>query len=159
MDNETFRNLAANEVKGQCSQNQRAFLAEHFDDWREALRELDTTTGQRVADLEAQLVGLRARMTELTSIPSELIILELELVGKVEKSAHFLKHVRARLASLNSESSIIRSAGSDEAEFLRRAIETHKRVLDDGADADRADAALYAALDGAWKFDEILQVG
>lgn len=159
MENETFRNLAAYEVKGQCTQSQRAFLAENFDEWREALHELDSITGQRVADLEAQLVGLRARMAELAPIPSELIILELELVGKVEKSAHFLKHVRSRLASLNSECSIIRSAGSDEAAFLRRAIETHKRVLDDGADADRADAALYAALDGTWKFDDLLPVG
>ena len=159
MNKDTFRNIAANEVKGQCTQSQRAFLAERFDDWREALHELDSITDQRVSDLEAQLVGLRARLTELPSIPSELIILELELVAKVEKSVRFLKHVRSRLASLNSEASFIRMTDSDEANFLRRAIETHKRVLDEGADADRADAALYAALDGTWTFDEILLVG
>lgn len=159
MDTKTFRNIVAEEVKGRCTPGQQAFLAEHMSQWREALQELDVMTDQRVTELESQLVGIRSRMSDLESIPSELIVLELELISKADKASHFLKHVRSRLASLNIDSSDVRTSDPDEAEFLRRAIRAHKRLLDDGADADQTDAALYAALDGTWKFDEILHVG
>lgn len=159
MDPKQFRNIVADEVKGRCSAAQRAYLAQHPAAWDEALVSLDTETSERVAVHNARLTEVRERMSRLDSVPSELILAELDLMERVDKASHFLEYVRTRLAQLRDGAERPTECGGDgeKVAFLRSAIEEHRRLIERNVDPDLVDSALYDALDGKWSFGDILE--
>lgn len=155
MDPKQFRNLAADEVKGRCSASQRAFLNQHVVEWEEALASLDVETSGRVSLLNGRLADVRRRMIDLDSVPSELILAELDLMERVDKASRFLEYVRARLNQVRCNAVISTDIKDESDDFLRSAIEEHRRLIEKNVDPNRADASLYDALEGRWTFGNI----
>lgn len=162
MSDDAFARLVADEVKNKVTAEQREYLTipENRDRWERALVTLTDNLNNQLADLDDREERERERYEPLGKDGLKLLA---EMLADVEnrkkKVSRFLFHVERRIEAVQRL-----AAGSSEeieerarlVEFLRRSIEQHRSLmLRENLEPTAIDLALWDALNGEWKFDDI----
>lgn len=163
MRDESFADLVALEIKNHATEEQKAYLRlpENWNRWQRAIQAL-------IDNLDRQLAGItqqeQRQIEAYTDMPDAIAVVS-ELMAEFDyrrkKIERFRFHVLRRL----DEVSALISNGSEEieerahtVEMLRRAIQKHREMMDEfDLDPTPIDKALWAVLNGEWKFDTITE--
>jgi hypothetical protein len=162
INDDTFARMVAEEVKNKLSPQQKKILSspENWDKWKECLLILIDNLDRQIdlikedAEADADRYGSMGRSGEKLAREAAKAY-----QAKIVKIDRFKFHVNRRLDDLmlmmeTGES--IESDGWDEVAFLKRAISTHRSLLNQYDLEDTSvDRALWAALENRWEFDSI----
>ena len=164
MNDDVFARLVAEDVKNKVSQGQKDLLRlpENWDRWQKALLALIENLNNQLDTIEAHCEAAETRYESFGQDGNKMLeesLAEYEIRRK--KINRFRFHVEGRL----DEVSRMISMGTDQideelktVEFLRHAIQKHRFLLEAfDMDVSDIDEALYFALEGLWKFDDIEQ--
>lgn len=162
MQQEFFARLIAEEVKGKATHSQIEYLhlPENWERWQEALYALLKNLDSQLQEIDDNERADERRFTGLGRDGIRLMTeASLSYEDRRKKIGRFRFHVQSRLDEVTRMITIGtpgHSSASDAAKFLRKAIETHKDYIEEGSrDPDAVDAALWAALDGVWRFSDL----
>jgi hypothetical protein len=162
MLDETFARLVAEEVKNRVTQEQKDYLRlpENWTKWQRALVALCDNLNNQLSQLADQEKSDTVRYRELGESGLKLLAESLsEFESRRKKITRFKFHVDARLDEVTRMIALGSDAIDDRlktVDFLRKAIEKHRSLLDElDLEATPIDQALWAALDGKWEFDGI----
>lgn len=161
MNDEVFARLVAEEVKNRVSDVQREFLAmpENWGRWKTALEALLDNLDRQLVDLDQR--DQRAKDTYSGIEGGQSLMVEQLTANedRRQKIVRFRFHVETRLNEVHRRIVLDNAENEPDsmANFLRRAIETHRELVlaaeeDDRIDAEEVDEALWASLDGSWTF-------
>lgn len=162
MNDDAFARLVAEEVKNNVSDSQKQYLLlpENWGRWHRALSALVDNLGGQLARIEKETAQQVARY-ELLGDNGFSMVAEIaaESDHKTKKISRFKFYVESKLEEVNRMIAL----GTDHidekvkvVEFLRRAILTHKQMMEDNdLEPTGIDLALWGALDGAWSFDKV----
>ena len=162
MNDDAFARLVAEEVKNNVSNAQREYLMlpDNWSRWQRALKALLDNLDSQIANINRQRADEIARYEAMGEDGFKLVA---EAASnhdhRSKKISRFRYHVESKLDEVDRMIAL----GSDEndekvafVQFLRSAIATHKKMLEDNdLEATSIDIALWDALDGVWSFDNI----
>ncbi|CAB4590253.1 MAG: hypothetical protein F2534_19105 [Actinobacteria bacterium] len=158
IDTKDFLNLVADEVKGRASLHQRRFLEQSPERWLAAIEELLGELDQQLQHLDVRLTTVRQAADAGTLALHLAVQDELDLQRRVGKATTFRLNVERRLAEVRDLFADLSelSPAEQRVRMLERAIRTHRELLAvvDDDQAEAVDEALWAVLDGEWRFPE-----
>jgi hypothetical protein len=166
MLDDTFARLVAEEVKNKVTPEQKDYLRlpENWTRWQRALTVLTNNLDQQLESLKNE----ERRDTEnYRALGDDGVKLLTESLSEIEvrrkKILRFKFHVDSRvdevtqMIALGSDAVDERLRG---VEFLRKAIERHRELLDEfDIEPTAVDRALWAALENKWDFDSVTDPG
>lgn len=160
LTNEAFARLVAEDVKNRVTDEQRRYLRlpENLGRWQRNLVALLENLAGQLSDLSEKEQTDTSRYQSLGEDGVRLLAeMQADTDQKRKRISRFRYHVEARLDEAtrliaSSETSV----PEEMAAFLQKSIEKHRELINE-ADIDPSpiDEALWAALDGYWKFDDI----
>jgi len=164
MQDEFFARLVAEEVKGRVNKGQADYLRlpENWSRWQRALVALIDNLNNQLANLSSEEQDDTARYKQMGEDGLRLLAEKsAEYEQRKKKIARFKFHVEARL----DEVSKMIALGTDQLEekfeaieFLRKAIQKHQSLMvEHNLEETAIDKALWAALDGEWRFESITE--
>lgn len=164
MNDEAFARLVAEEVKGRATIEQSDYLRlpENWTRWqRSIVALLDNLNGQ-LAEIAESDKRDEARYRPLGNEGLKLLAESLaESENRRKKVQRFKFYVESRLDEINRMIAMGNDAVDERMKtvtFLRKAIETHKEMMDRfDLEPTAVDIALWASLDGRWEFDNIAE--
>jgi hypothetical protein len=166
MLDDTFARLVAEEVKNKVTPEQKDYLRlpENWTRWQRALTVLTNNLDQQLESLKNE----ERRDTEnYRALGDDGVKLLTESLSEIEvrrkKILRFKFHVDSRvdevtrMIALGSDAVDERLRG---VEFLRKAIERHRELLDEfDIEPTAVDRALWASLENKWDFDSVTDPG
>jgi hypothetical protein len=160
ISDDSFAWMVAEEVKNKLSPRERQILLqpENWGKWQRCLVALVDNLDDQIARIEEDE---EADSRRFASIGSRRLQNEAESAyrGRKQKIERFKFYVNKRLDQVTAmieNGSTPEMSGAQEVEFLRRAINQHRKMLVDNDMEDTPiDRALWAALDGRWEFDNL----
>jgi len=162
IDEQTFAQMVAEEVKNKLSPIQRDLLTqrENWDRWRDHLIALIDNLDDQISDIDADN---QADIERFQSMGRDGKILAQEASRAYEarkkKILRFRFHVNKRLDDVSAmidTGEAPESNGWQEMETLKRAIIKHRAMLREfDLEETAIDRALWAVLDNEWLFDSI----
>jgi predicted nucleic acid-binding Zn-ribbon protein len=162
MNDDAFARLVAEEVKNKVSKNQREYLMlpENWSRWQRGLVALEKNLSNQLDQLSASEKEDTARYSVLGDDGVRLLAEALsDYENRKKKIERFKYHVDNRLDEITKMIAVGVDAVDDEVkmiDFIRRAIVTHKEMLFEfDMEPTPIDLALWASLEGKWKFDNI----
>lgn len=163
MQDEFFARLVAEEVKNRVSQGQMDYLRlpENWTRWQRCLNALIDNLDDQLDDLYQREEDANDRYKAMGEDGLKLLAeSSSEYEARRKKITRFKFHVEARLDEVTRMIALGSSSIDDRmktVDFLRKAIEQHREmVLSNNYEATPFDEALWAALEGKWKFDDIV---
>lgn len=163
MHDDAFARLVADEVKNRVTDEQRAYLrlGENHVRWARALEGLLVNLDNQIEDLDRQVGSVR---TQFANLGEDGVRLMAEMLTSLEDKRRKISRFRFYVAARSDEVTRLISASAntvtDQARmsaFLRKAIEQHRALINEhDCDYSDIDEALWAALDGRWDFDTII---
>jgi len=156
MDQLTFRNLVADEIKCRTTDMKRRYLVDNPERWISTIEELRCDLDSQLERIDGQIAQVRSHGGDGSMPVAAAVERELDLDRKRSNIERFGRHVDARLAEIRDRFADLDALTPIEREvrLLRRAIEAHRRLVAVVDDTDAIDAALYAVLQGEWHFPE-----
>lgn len=162
MNDDAFARLVAEEIKNNVTQEQRDYLnlPENWTRWQRAVNTL-------ARNLDNQLETIRTteqrEIEKYQSLGKDGIKLLAEVTAEFDNRRKKIERFRYHVITRLDEISRMIALGTDAidermktVEFLRKAIEAHRDTMRHyDMEATPIDAALWKALDGQWKFDDI----
>lgn len=162
MLDDTFARLVAEEVKNRVTGEQKDYLhlPENWGRWQRALIALNDNLSAQLAAMASQESAETNRYRELGDEGVRLLAESLsEYEHRRKKIARFKFHVDARLDEVTRMIALGTDAVDERlktVDFLRKAIERHRSLLDDyDMEPTAIDRALWATLEGKWEFEAI----
>lgn len=162
MLDETFARLVAEEVKNRVTDEQKEYLRlpENWGRWQRALTALTSNLEAQLTQIATQEQTDTERYRDLGDAGLKLLAESLaEFESRRKKITRFKFHVDARLDEVTRMIAMGTDAVDERlktVEFLRRAIEQHRSLLDEhDLEPTAIDRALWAALDGKWEFGNV----
>jgi hypothetical protein len=162
IDEHTFAQMVAEEVKNKLSPIQRDILLErgNWERWKEHLVVLVENLDDQISDIE---MDNQADLDRFNSMGRDGRILAQEASRAYEarkkKILRFKFHVKKRLDEVTAmldTGQAPESNGWQETERLKRAIIKHRSMLKEfDLEETAIDRALWAVLDDEWLFDSI----
>lgn len=160
ISDDSFAWMVAEEVKNKLSPRERQILLqpENWGKWQRCLVALVDNLDDQICRIEEDE---EADSRRFASIGSRRLQNEAESAyrGRKQKIERFKFYVNKRLDQVTAmieSGSAPEMSGTQEVEFLRRAINQHRKMLVDNDMEDTPiDRALWAALDGHWEFDNL----
>jgi chromosome segregation ATPase len=162
IDDITFAQMVAEEVKNKLSPSQRELLMEreNWERWRENLQALVDNLDEQIEDID---FDNQSDMERFYSLGRDGKILAQEASKAYEarkkKIMRFRFHVNKRLDDISSmieTGEELQSNGWQEMETLKKAIIKHRALLREfDLEETSIDRALWAVLDNEWLFDSI----
>ena len=157
MNDEIFSRLVAEEVKNRVSESQRLYLElpENQQRWKRALLALMRNLQSQI-DSISQDKELDIKRYSDFGVDGEKLLVEATAsydlrIGKIERFKMFVEKRLDYAVSLSETKD-----SSERLKFLESAINKHRQLFKEfDIEADDADLALWAALDGRWMFDEV----
>jgi len=157
MNDEIFSRLVAEEVKNRVSESQRLYLElpENQQRWKRALLALMRNLQSQI-DSISQDKELDIKRYSDFGVDGEKLLVEATAsydlrIGKIERFKMFVEKRLDYAVSLSETKD-----SSERLKFLESAINKHRQLFEEfDIEADDADLALWAALDGRWMFDEV----
>jgi hypothetical protein len=145
-----FALLVSEDIKNKADQRTRDYLRleENRDLWRACLLDIIETVSGKIDMLDTEISALRSTYTDFSVDPAAA------LEDQKSKSMRFRFHAEKRLAELDRMSALgdATDPSVSLATFLRDCIIEHRRRVSDSREPCEADTALWASLDGEWKF-------
>ena len=153
-----FAQMVAEEVKNKLPPSRRADLMkeENWDRWKRALYALIENLDDQIESVEADAEADANRYNAMGRDGKRLAeTAQAAYDQRLNKINRFKFHVENRLHQV--ESMIAGDQTIDDAvDFYRKAITTHRRMLDEyDMEATSIDKALWATLENKWQFDSI----
>jgi hypothetical protein len=162
MNDDFFARLVAEEVKNKTStmHKQELLKPENWNRWREALIVLSDNLQSQIENIESDSESDSKRYSALGYAGAKLTKESRNYYdNKATRIKRFKFHVDKRLDEVSlmiDTGEEIQNDGWEQAEFLRRAITTHRAMLRNFDMEDTAiDRSLWDALDSNWTFDSI----
>ena len=162
LNDDAFMRLVAEDVKNRTTDEQRSYLRmeESRTRWQRALQALIVNLDEQFADLEARERIETARLTRLGKDGMVLLVeFQTDMEERRRKINRFKFHVETRLDEAERLSAITSDDSTERSrmfEFLQRAITRHRELItENDYDYSNIDEALWAALDGHWRFDDL----
>jgi hypothetical protein len=162
MNDDSFARTVAEEVKNKISpmHKQELLKAENWNRWKDALIALSDNLQNQIDSIESDSESDSQRYSALGSAGNKLTKESRNYYdNKATKIKRFKFHVDRRLDEvclMIDTGEEIKTDGWEQAEFLRRAIITHRAMLDSFDMEDTAiDRSLWDALNNNWTFDAI----
>lgn len=157
---DSFAWMVAEEVKNKLSPRDRQILLqpENWNKWQRCLIALVDNLDEQIARIEEDA---EADARRFASIGSRRLQTEAESTyrQRKQKIERFKVYVNKRLDQVTAMIESGRApemTGTQEVEFLRRAINQHRKMLEEHDLEDTPiDRALWAALEGRWDFDTV----
>jgi hypothetical protein len=156
IDTATFRNLVAAEVKGRATTHQQRYLEACPQRWIEHLTDLLANLDRQLADVEHRVATVRAA-AESGALPLHTAVQEeLALGQRADNATRFRVHVERRLGEVRERFADLAAMSPVEQRLhlLQQGVRRHRELIEQGADPDEVDAALWAVLDGEWRFPQ-----
>lgn len=164
MNDDAFARLVAEEIKNNASEQQRDYLRlpENWSRWHRAIKSLSDNLDNQLKAIHDRNQQEVARYSELGDDGIKLIAeATAEFDNRRKKIERFKFHVTSRLDEVSRMIALGTDAVEERlktVEFLRKSIEQHKELMAYyEMEATPIDIALWSALDGRWKFDEITE--
>lgn len=162
MNDDTFARMVAEEVKNKVSpiHKQELMLPENWSRWKHALIALSDNLQNQIESIESDSESDSSRYSSLGPAGVKLTRESRKYYDtKATRIKRFKFHVDKRLDEVSlmiDTGEEIQNDGWEQVEFLRRAITTHRAMLQDFDMEDTAiDRSLWDALDNNWTFDSI----
>lgn len=162
MNDDAFARLVAEEVKNKVGRAQKEFLMlpENWNRWQRALLVLAKNLENQLNNIDDDEADDRERYEALGEDGVRLLAEALaDYENRRKKIERFKYHVDNRVDEVTKMIALGVDSVDDElktVEFLRKAIVRHKEMLAEyDMEATVIDAALWAALEGKWTFDNI----
>jgi hypothetical protein len=160
MNDDAFARMVAEEVKNKLSPFHKQQLIEkgNWERWRDALVLLSENLQEQIDSAEEEA---ESDISRYRSMGHEGMVREAKKAYdiRVKKISRFKFHVDKRLDEVScmiETGNEMTSDGWGEADFLKRAISTHRKMLRDfDLEETSIDRALWAALNDKWLFDDI----
>ena len=162
MNDDAFARLVAEEIKNNASDEQRDYLRlpENWSRWHRAVKALADNLDNQLEIINDRNKSEIARYQQLGEDGLKLIAeATAEFDNRRKKIERFKYHVVSRLDEVSRMIALGTDAVEERlktVEFLRKAIEQHREKMREyDMEPTPIDAALWAALDGRWSFEEI----
>jgi hypothetical protein len=162
MNDDSFARMVAEEVKNKISpiHKQELLKPENWNRWKDALIALSENLQDQIDDIESDSESDSRRYSSLGSAGKKLTRESRNYYdNKATKIKRFKFHVDKRLDEvclMIDTGETIQNDGWENVEFLRRAIVTHRAMLESFDLEDTAiDRSLWDALENKWTFDSI----
>jgi hypothetical protein len=162
MIDDVFARLVAEEVKNRVTLEQADYLRlpENWTRWQRALLALTNNLNNQLEELKKAESADTRKYKALGDNGLKLLAECLsEHESRRKKITRFKFHVDARLDEVTRMIALGSDAVDDRmkaVEFLRKAIERHRKMMIDLVlEPTAIDQALWSSLDGKWEFDEI----
>jgi len=162
LTDDAFVRLVADDVKNRVTDEQRSYLrlSSNSERWVEALQSLLTSLDNQTLDLNRRE---QAEVQRYSSLGDDGVVLLAELQTDIEerrtKIGRFRFHVETRLDEarrMQSIASYVADERGRASDFFREAIARHREmILAYDFEYSDIDEALWATLDGLWKFDDV----
>lgn len=162
VNEDTFARMVAEEVKNKLSPTHKKILLDkqNWPLWQKTLVSLSENLEEQLVDIRSDMDADRSRF-EAMGVSAKKLLSESNsaYLSKMTKIERFKFHVDKRLdeVSLMLETGEeITSDGWKEVDFFRRAIGTHRALIQECDLEDTViDKALWATLDNKWLFNDI----
>ena len=162
MNDDSFARLVAEEIKNNASDQQRDYLRlpENWSRWYRAVKSLSDNLDNQLKIIHDSNEEEVARYLKLGDDGTKLIAeTTAEFENRRKKIERFKFHVTTRLDEVSRMIALGTDAVEERlktVEFLRKSIERHHELMATyDMEATPIDIALWSALDGKWKFEEI----
>lgn len=162
MNDDSFARLVAEEIKNNASDQQRDYLRlpENWSRWYRAVKSLSDNLDSQLKIIHDSNEEEVARYLKLGDDGTKLIAeTTAEFENRRKKIERFKFHVTTRLDEVSRMIALGTDAVEERlktVEFLRKSIERHHELMATyDMEATPIDIALWSALDGKWKFEEI----
>lgn len=162
LNDDAFMRLVAEDVKNRVTGEQSDYirLLENNERWQRALQALITNLNDQLADLDTREHVETSRLSRLGNDAMVMLVeFQTDMDDRRRKINRFRFYVETRLdeaqrlAVMGSDNSTERSRAVD---FLHRAIVKHRELItENDYEYSNIDEALWAALDGHWRFDNL----
>jgi len=161
-NDDDFARTVAEEVKNKLSPDQKSELLkpENWGRWRDALIALSENLQNQIDNIESDAQSDSRRYSAMGREGSRLERESQTHYGqKAQRVRRFKFHVDKRLdqvVKMIETGESIKTDGWDEVDFLRRAIFTHRQMMNElDLEETSLDRALWDSLIGKWSFDSI----
>jgi hypothetical protein len=162
IDEQTFAQMVAEEVKNKLSPNQRELLVQpgNWDRWRDHLVALVENLNDQIEDIHSDNDADIERFKSF-GIDGKVLAQEASKAyeAREKKILRFRFHVNKRLDDVSSmieTGEAPQSNGWQEMETFKKAIIKHRNLLREfDLEETSIDRALWAVLDNEWLFDSI----
>lgn len=159
ISDDIFAQMVAEEVKNKLAPSQRNILLqqENWDRWRRALLALVENLNSQIESLEADAASDASRYEALGRDGKRLAeTAAAAYASRMHKITRFKFYVENRLNQIEGMIDGGETMESNDVEFYRKAIRTHRDLLEEfDMEATTIDKALWAVLDQRWDFDSI----
>lgn len=157
---DSFAWMVAEEVKNKLSPRERQILLqpENWHKWQRCLitlvENLDDQIDRISEDAEADALRFAGLGSKRLQAEAESAYRQRK--QKIERFKFYVNKRLDQVTSMIESGNAPEMSGTQEVEFLRRAITAHRKMLVDNDMEDTPiDRALWAALDGHWEFDNV----
>ena len=160
ISDDSFAWMVAEEVKNKLSPRERQILLqpENWNKWQRCLLALIDNLDSQIERIEEDA---EADARRFSSIGSRRLQTEAENTyrqrkGKIERFKFYVNKRLDQVTAMIENGTAPEMTNTQEVEFLRRAINEHRKMLvvHDLEDTP-IDRALWAALEGRWEFDTV----
>lgn len=162
LTDDAFARLVAEDVKNRVTHEQRDYLRlpENRERWRRGLVALIENLNDQIGDLERAEDRETKKYASLGKDGKRLLLeSQMSFEERKKKVSRFRFYVEQRLAEVDRMTALGDEALEGDirlASFLRKAIEAHRSFMVEwDMEATDIDEALWAALEGEWRFSDL----
>ena len=160
ISDDSFAWMVAEEVKNKLSPRERQILLqpENWSKWQRCLLALVDNLDTQIERIEDDADADARRFASIGSrrLQTEAENAYRQRKNKIERFKFYVNKRLDQVTSMIENGTTPEMSGAQEAEFLRRAIYQHRKMLMENDMEDTPiDRALWAALDGQWQFDNV----
>jgi hypothetical protein len=163
VNDDTFANMVADDVKNKVTPQQRAILMEqkNWDKWKRALVVLVDNLDEQISDAKCAMEVDANRYKAALGSDGKKLIHESNQAyqRRIVKIERFKDHVQRRLdqvVSMIETGEPINSNPWEMVDFYRKVISTHRSLMNKyNLEPTAIDNALWESLENKWTFDSI----
>ena len=144
-----FEMTVSEDIKGKSSTEDKDYLMQNTEVWRDSLLIIIETVSEQITALEKEIKELRSAYPNFDSDPAS------SMVERRTKANRFRFHAEKKLAEVDRMIKLGHEPDPDTKliHFLRDAILAHKQWhVDNELVPSEGDERLYKALEGKWDF-------
>lgn len=144
-----FEMTVSEDIKGKSSTEDKDYLMQNTEVWRDSLLIIIETVSEQITALEKEIKELRSAYPNFDSDPAA------SMVERRTKANRFRFHAEKKLAEVDRMIKLGHEPDPDAKliHFLRDAILAHKQWhVDNELVLSEGDERLYKALEGKWDF-------